>query len=166
MVDSVPANLGGIMDQGAQAMKYHESPYRRVEPFWQRTGHLGPQEAVKSRTLARWFFAASCLITACSNADNRWKAVVYPTGSDLDDQGLLPFVEIGDFSDLDTCSTAALQYIATNGSVPKTASYECGRRCREAEYGQGGVLYTYVCAEKAGPMARFASALRSASHWR
>lgn len=116
--------------------------------------------ATPARWLARCVPAALCLALGCSSSSDRWKGLIYPNADRADDRGRLPFVEVGDFDSLDACSKALLGYIAANSTLPSTASYECGRRCKEADDGHQGLYYTYHCAERAGPMAKYLGAMR------
>lgn len=119
---------------------------------------VAPSAALR---LVRAAIAVACVSAACSGGGDRWKGLVYPNGTQLDDRGRLPFKEVGEFETLDACSTAATTYVAAIGAGRQSASYECGRRCREANVGGSPPMWTYTCAEKAGPMAKYSTEMVS-----
>jgi hypothetical protein len=56
-------------------------------------------------------------------SEERWTAIVYPDASDLG-----PFVNLGDFSSLESCGAASRGYIR-GLELEFDSDYECGLNC-------------------------------------
>ena len=128
-----------------------------MAPTTPKHGRMMSQRTTRAAGLA---FGAALLVSACGRDASRWQGVVYPSGDQLNAEGRMTFVDLGAFDSLDACASASVNYMAALiGRRDLSPSYECGRACVRLS-STAPHLATFECAEKAGPMAAYASELR------
>ena len=71
--------------------------------------------------------AALSILSSCFWEDDTWSGWVYPNAKNLMDDRF-----VGDYSTLESCRSAALSMIESNGWA--NADYECGLNCQNKGY--------------------------------